>query len=149
MGNADEIKMIAKNKKAFFDYHILDKWEAGIQLTGDEVKAVRNGKVNFKDSYAQAEKGEFFLVGLHISYTKSYGTPMPDRKRKLLLHKAEIRRISSKSQEKGLTIVPLAVYIKKNYIKVEIGTAKGKALYDKRRATKEKELSRNIRREVW
>ncbi len=149
MVTADIVKKIAENKKAWFNYHILDKWEAGIQLTGDEVKAVRNGRVNFKDSYAQMEKGEFYLIGLHISYTKSYGTPMPDRKRKLLLHKAEIRRITSKAQEKGLTIIPLSVYIKKNYIKVEIGTAKGKALYDKRRTTKEKELSRNIRKEVW
>jgi SsrA-binding protein len=144
-----EKKIIADNKKAWFQYHILDRWEAGIVLIGDEVKAVRNKNINFKDSYVLIEKEECFLYDFHISYTRSYGTAYPDQRRKLLLHKSEILRISAKTKEKGLTIVPLSIYFRGQRIKVEIASAKGKAQYDKRKTIKEKELSRNLRKEVW
>ncbi len=142
-------KRIAENKKALFQYLVLDRWEAGIVLSGDEVKAVRRNQVNFKDSYVQIDQGECYLIGFHIAYTKSYATAYPDRKRKLLLHKAEIRRLASKVIEKGLTIIPLSIYLKENLVKIEIGTAKGKTLYDKRQSIKEKELKQNIRKEFW
>lgn len=144
-----QIKKIAENKKAYFQYHVIDRWEAGIVLIGDEVKAIRHGNVNFKDSYVVFEKDESWIHGFHISYTKSYGTAYPDKKRKLLLHKSEIRKISSKVKEKGLTIIPLSIYFKNNHVKLEIGSAKGKTLFDKRKTIKEKDINRSLRNDVW
>jgi len=140
-------KVIATNKKAFHDYFILEKLEAGMALAGTEVKSIREGRINLKDSYAQVKGGEAFLHNCHIS-PYSHGNLQnhePTRTRKLLLHRNEIRRLIGKTQEKGLTLVPLRVYLKRGRIKVEIGVAKGKKLYDKRETTRRKEADREAR----
>ena len=124
----DAIKPVARNKKAFRDYQILDKWEAGIALVGTEVKSLRNGEVQMADSYARIDDGEVYLVGLHISpYDKTaYDNHDPTRKRKLLLHRREIKRLTVKVQERGLTLLPLRLYFKRGLAKLEIGLARGK-----------------------
>lgn len=143
-----------KNRKAYYDYEILDTWEAGIVLTGMEVKAVKNGQVNLKGSHIVVKNvptPELYLLNAHISaYKKTDPKKLenydPTRSRKLLLHKKEILRIMGKMQQKSLTVVPLRVYNKKNKIKVEIGLAKGKKLYEKKEKLKERDIKKEADR---
>ncbi len=140
-------KVIATNKKAFHDYFILEKLEAGISLLGTEVKAIREGRLNLKDSYAMVRAGEVFLMNCHIS-PYSHGNREnhePTRIRKLLLHLREIRKLIGKTQAKGLTLVPLRVYLKRGKIKVELGLAKGKKLFDKRETERRHEADREAK----
>ncbi len=140
-------KVIATNKKAFHDYFIMEKLEAGIALLGTEVKAIREGRINLKDSYAIIREGEAFLLNCHIS-AYSHGNRAnhdPTRSRKLLLHLREIRKLIGKTQEKGLTLVPLRVYLKRGRIKVELGVSRGKKLIDKRETERRKEADREAR----
>ena len=144
----DEVKAIATNKKAYKDYFILETYETGIVLTGTEVKSIRGGKVNFKDSYARLKDGEVFLLNLHISpYEQGnrYNVD-PERTRKLLLHRKQIDRLFGKTQEKGLTLVPTKIYIKDGLVKVEVAVAQGKKLYDKREEIKKAEVKRDLQR---
>ncbi len=135
------------NKKATYQYEILEKWEVGIVLKGAEVKSIREGKVNFTDSYIRIREGEVFLHNLHISpYSASSFNYEPKRERKLLLHKPQIRRLSGILAQKGLTLIPLCIYFKENKVKVEIGLAKGKKLYDKREKIKRRIIERETRR---
>jgi SsrA-binding protein len=143
-------KLIASNRKAYHDYFILDKFEAGIVLFGTEVKSSREGKVNLKDSYAAIKDGEAFLLNCHIS-PYSHGNREnhePTRTRKLLLHRKEIRKLIGKTREKGLTVVPLRLYLKRGKIKVELGVARGKKNYDKRETERRKEADRETRKAV-
>ncbi|BAI81334.1 ssrA RNA (tmRNA)-binding protein [Deferribacter desulfuricans SSM1] len=142
------MKVLATNKKAYHDYEILEKYEAGIVLKGTEVKSAKNGRINLRDSFIRISNGEAFLLNCHISPYEQ-GNIMnhdPTRTRKLLLHKREIERLAGKVQEKGLTLVPLRVYLKNNLVKVEVALAKGKKLHDKREAIKKKDLDREISR---
>ena len=141
-------KLLCQNKKAYHDYFIEETHEAGIVLVGTEVKSLRLGKGNLKDSYVQVEEGEAFLHNTHIS-PYPYGHQFnhePERVRKLLLHKREIRRLMGKTQERGYTLVPLKMYLKDGKIKIELGLAKGKVLYDKREALKKRSADREIER---
>lgn len=140
-------KVVGTNKKAFHDYFILEKIEAGICLLGTEVKAIREGRLNLKDSYALVQSGEPYLLNCHIS-PYSHGNREnhdPLRSRKLLLHFREIRKLIGKTQEKGLTLVPLRVYLKRGKVKVELGIARGKKLIDKRETERRKEADREAR----
>lgn len=140
-------KAVATNKKAFHEYFILEKLEAGISLQGTEVKAIREGRLNLKDSYAMIQGGEAFLFNCHIS-PYSHGNREnhdPTRSRKLLLHEREIRKLIGKTQEKGLTLVPLRVYLKRGLIKVELGVARGKKFYDKRETERRKEADQEAK----
>lgn len=141
-------KTIAQNKKAYHDYFILEKFEAGIELSGTEVKSLRMGQVNLKDSYCAFDKGELFVSGMHISpYEKgNIFNKDPLRVRKLLLHRQEIRKIQGHITQKGYTIVPLSVYFSGSLVKVEIGLAKGKKLYDKRQDIAKKDQRREAER---
>jgi SsrA-binding protein len=143
-------RAIATNRKAFFTYEILDRAEAGISLLGTEVKAIREGGLNFRDSFVEFRRGELFLVGCRIG-PYSHGNLMnhPDeRDRKLLLHKREILKIGGKATEKGFTIVPLKAYFKNGRVKLEIGLARGKKAHDKRASIKKKELDRETRQAI-
>jgi SsrA-binding protein len=145
---ADGVKVIAKNKKARFEYFIEDTFEAGLVLVGTEVKSLREGRASLKDSYGQVKNGEVFLVGAHIT-PYSHGTHTnhePLRDRKLLLHKREIKRLYGKSRERGYTLVPLSLYFKNGKAKVEMGLGKGKAKYDKRESIKRKDEKRDMER---
>jgi SsrA-binding protein len=147
MGNDGEpAKVLARNRKARHDYHLLETFEAGLALTGTEVKSAREGKVQLKDSYVEVRDGQAWLVGAHISpYT--HGNRQnhdPERPRKLLLRRREIDKLMGRSLIKGQTVVPLAVYLKGSWIKVELALAQGKKLYDKRRAEKEKVVKREM-----
>jgi SsrA-binding protein len=138
-----------KNKKAYFDYEILEKYEAGIELKGTEVKSIREGKVNLRDSFVRIENGEAYLFNAYIApYTHgNLFNHEPTRRRKLLLHKREIKRLLGKVQEKGLTIVPLRMYFnKRGKVKVEIALVRGKKKYDKREAIKRRELEREAQK---
>ena len=140
-------KQVATNKKAFHEYFILEKIEAGIVLFGTEVKAIREGRLNLKDSYALVQSGEMFLFNCHIS-PYSHGNREnhdPLRKRKLLLHEREVQKLIGKTQEKGLTLVPLRVYLKRGRVKVELGVARGKKLIDKRETERRKEADREAK----
>jgi SsrA-binding protein len=142
----DAVRPLASNKRARHDYHVLETYEAGIKLSGTEVKAVRSGKIQLKDSYIEFKDGQAFLVGAHIS-PYSHGNREnhdPEAVRKLLLKKREIDRLFGRTQLKGLTVVPLSVYLKGNWIKVEIALAQGKKLYDKRESEKTRELDREV-----
>ena len=143
-----ETRMVCQNKKAYHDYEILEKIEAGLVLLGTEVKSLRQGKANLKDSYAKIRRSEVFLYGFHISaYSHaSYDNHEPERVRKLLLHKYEIQRLLGKTQEKGFSLIPLRVYFSKGKAKVELGLARGKKLYDKRESLKRKEEARELER---
>lgn len=145
----DSIKLIANNKKAYHDYFIEDTWETGISLHGTEVKSLRMGKCSIKESFIQIEHGEVFVYGMHISpYEKgNIFNKDPLRTRKLLLHQYEIRKIAAKIAEKGFTLVPLKVYFKGSLVKVEIGIAKGKKLYDKRQTIAKNDQRREAERE--
>ena len=144
-----EKKLIANNKKAYHDYFILDTYEAGISLAGTEVKSLRMGKCSIKESFIRIDKGEVFIYGMHISpYEKgNIFNKDPLRERKLLLHKAEINKLFGKIKEKGVAIVPLKVYFKGSLVKVEIGLAKGKKLYDKRQDIAKKDQQREASRD--
>lgn len=141
-------KIIANNRKARHDYSIDDSLEVGIVLTGSEIKSVRAGQVNLRDSYATFRDGELWLVNAHISpyQQASYQNHEPRRDRKLLLHRRELNRLASKVQEKGLTLVPLQLYLKNSWVKVELGLARGKKLYDKRQTLRERADQRQIER---
>lgn len=143
-----DMKIVATNKKAFHDYYVEDTYEAGIVLVGTEVKSVRLGAVNLRDSFAIIKNGEVFMVGAHISpYEKgSYFNVEPRRNRKLLLQKAEIRKLKAKTEQKGYTLVPLKLYFKDNLVKVELGLCRGKELHDKRETIKRKEEERKLDR---
>ena len=145
----DNNATIAKNRKAFFDYFILESIEAGIELCGTEVKSIRNGNVNLKDAWCDVENGELLVKQMHISpYEKgNIFNKDPLRIRKLLLHKYEIHKMESKIKEKGLTIVPLKVYFRDSLVKVEIGMARGKKLYDKREDIARKDQKREAERD--
>ena len=142
-------KIIANNKKAFYDYFIEDKYEAGIELVGTEVKSLRMGKCSIKEAFVRIQKGEVFIYGMHISpYEKgNIFNRDPLRARKLLLHRYEIRKIEGQIAQKGYTLVPLNVYLKGSLMKVEIGLAKGKKLYDKRESIAKKDQRRELERE--
>jgi SsrA-binding protein len=144
----ENIKIIAQNKKAFHDFEMSERFEAGIVLLGTEVKSLREGRANLKDSYARVKRSEVFLVGLHISpYTHAtYDNHDPERVRKLLLHKSEIKRLLGKTQERGFSLVPLKLYFKNGKAKVEIALARGKKEYDKRESLKRKEEAREMDR---
>jgi SsrA-binding protein len=138
------VRSVASNRRALHDYHVLETLEAGIQLKGTEVKAVRNGKVQLKDSFVQIDGGQAYLVGAHIS-PYSHGNRenhLPDRPRRLLLQKRQIERLFGRALIKGHTVVPLSMYLKGNWIKVEIALAQGKRQFDKREAERRKELDR-------
>jgi SsrA-binding protein len=142
------MKSISVNKKAFFNYEILECLEAGISLLGSEVKAVREGRVSMKDTYADVRNGEIFLFGLHISPYEAANrfNHDPLRERKLLLHRREIRRLTGKIQERGLTLIPTKILMTdKGLIKVELALAKGKKLYEKKDAIKARETAREAR----
>ncbi|MCI9137748.1 MAG: SsrA-binding protein SmpB [Lachnospiraceae bacterium] len=145
----ESIKLIANNKKAYHDYFIEDKYEAGISLAGTEVKSLRMGKGSVKESFVRIENGEVMLYGMHISpYEKgNIFNKDPLRPRKLLMHKYEIRKIAGKMAEKGYTVVPLQVYFKGSLVKVEIALARGKKLYDKRQDIAKKDMRRESERE--
>jgi SsrA-binding protein len=148
--NASE-KIVATNRKAFHDYFIEERYEAGIMLQGTEVKSLREGRVNLQDSYASVRGSEVFLHQCHIS-PYSHGNIMnhdPTRVRKLLLHKTEIHKLLGKTQQKGLTLIPLRIYFsKRGYAKVELGLAKGKKLYDRRETIKSREAGREVQRAI-
>ena len=145
----ENVKLIANNKKAYHDYFIEDKIEAGISLAGTEVKSLRQGTCSIKESFLRIEKGEVFIYGLHISpYEKgNIFNKDPLRVRKLLLHKYEINKLAGKIAEKGYTLVPLQVYFRGSLVKVEIGLAKGKKLYDKRQDIAKKDQKREAEKE--
>ena len=144
------IKVIATNRKARHEYHILEKYEGGIVLKGSEVKALREGKANIKEAYVRLVKTELYVIGMHIGQYSNAGysshTPVHDRK--LLLHKKELKKIQRMVEEKGKTLIPLSMYFKGGYVKVEFGLAQGKKLWDKRKNKMEKDVSRQIDREM-
>lgn len=147
---SQDIKIITRNKKATHEYHIQQTFEAGIALVGTEVKSLRAGKANLIDSYAAVEGGEVYLIGAHISEFKqgNINNHEPRRKRKLLLHNSEIRKLYSRANEKGLTIIPLALYFNKGKVKVEIALAQGKNTFDKRESIAKKDMKRDLERSM-
>ena len=140
-------KLVADNRKAFHDFHILETFEAGVALLGTEVKAIREGRVNLRDSYARAEGGEIWVYNIHISpYThRGYADHEPTRRRKLLLHREEIRKLIGKTTERGMTLVPTRLYFKNGRVKLAIGLAKGKKEHDKRETIRRREAERETR----
>ncbi|KFA56809.1 SsrA-binding protein SmpB [Mageeibacillus indolicus] len=148
MARAKGIKVVADNRKAHYDYIILNKYEAGIVLSGTEVKSIRGGNVNLKDSYAKILHGEMWVIGMHISpYEQGNRYNLdPMRSRKLLLHKQEIDRLFGKIKQEGLTLVPLQLYFKNGRVKLELGLAKGKKNYDKRQSMIQRTVKRDIDR---
>jgi len=147
---AESIKLLAQNKKAYHDYFIEDTYECGVELVGTEVKSIRAGAVNLKDSYAHLKNGEVFVRNMHVSpYEKgNIFNRDPLRERKLLLHKYEIRKLIGKTKETGYSLVPLKVYLKGSRIKIELALVKGKKLYDKRNSIAERDAKRNIDRKI-
>lgn len=142
MAERGDFKILSDNRSAGHDFHLLDRYEAGLVLTGTEVKSAKNGKIQLKESYAEVRDNEAWLMNAHIS-EYSHGNIMnhtPVRKRKLLLHRSEIEKLRAEIREKGLTIVPTKLYLKGGLIKIEIATAKGKKFHDKREAIKAKEM---------
>jgi SsrA-binding protein len=144
------IKIVCQNKKARHDYHIIEVIEAGMVLLGTEVKSLREGRANLKDSYARIRDGELYLLQAHISpYSHaSYDNHDPERVRKLLVHKRELKRLTGKTQEKGLTLVPLKIYFKDGKAKIELALASGKKSYDKRETLKRKTQTREMERAI-
>jgi SsrA-binding protein len=143
-------RLIADNRKAFHDYHVLDTWEAGVALLGTEVKAIREGSVNLRDSYARLENGAVWLMNLHISPYSHTGYAHHDerRQRKLLLHRHEIEKLSGRVVERGLTLVPLRMYLNKGRVKVALALVKGKQAHDKRETIRRREVDRETRAAV-
>ena len=151
MGKKPQTKIITKNKKAFFNYDLLETFEAGISLLGSEVKSIRDGRISLKESYAEVKDGEVFLLHCHISPYEAANrfNHEPRRERKLLLHSREIKRLTGKIKEKGLTLVPTKVLINaKGLVKVEIALAKGKRTYQKKEVIKERDIQREVRTEL-
>jgi SsrA-binding protein len=150
MTKTEGTKLLADNRKARADFEILQTFQAGIELQGSEVKSIRAGRVNLRDAFARVRRGEVYLLNMHISpLTQSPGQMFghdPTRDRKLLMHRAEIRKLLGSVDEKGLTLVPLKLYLKDGWIKVDLGIARGKKLYDKREDLKKKEAKREIER---
>lgn len=138
------VKVLGENRKAYHLYFVEDRLECGIALVGTEVKSLRGGQFSFNDAYAQVENGELFLLNFHITpfFKGTTNNHSPLRKRKLLAHKAEIQRLGRQSREKGFTLIPLQVYLKKGKVKVLLGICKGKKLHDKRQSIKERDLQR-------
>jgi SsrA-binding protein len=143
-------RVITENRKARHDYHILETWEAGVVLLGTEVKAIREGRVNLRDSYARTENGEVWMLNVHISpYShRGYAGHSEMRQRKLLLHRHEIRKLIGRTAEKGLTLVPLEMYFKNGRVKVLLALAKGKQAHDKRETIRRREVERETRAAV-
>ena len=143
-------RTIAENRKARHDYHILDTWEAGVALLGTEVKSIREGRVNLRDSYARIDNGEVWMLNVHISPYSHRGSAAHEelRQRKLLLHRDEIRKMVGKVAEKGLTLVPLELYFKNGRVKVQLALAKGKQAHDKRETIRRREVDRETRAAV-
>ncbi len=144
-----EIKIVATNRRATHDYHIEDRYEAGLALTGTEIKSVRAGQVNLREGYVQPRDGELWLVGVHIAVYDPAGRHGHDplRPRKLLMHRKEIARLTERARERGYSIVPLKMYLKQGRAKLEIALARGKRLYDKREAIARRDVEREVRRE--
>jgi len=143
-------KVVAVNRRARHEYDIEETWDAGLVLTGCEIKSVREGRANLRDAYAQPERGELWLHNMHISpYDQGNRyNPDPTRSRKLLLHRTEISRLIGRAQEKGLTVIPLKLYLQRGFAKIELGLARGRKLYDKRRAIADREARREQERAV-
>lgn len=143
-------RMVAENRKARHDYHVLETWEAGLVLLGTEVKAIREGRVNLRDSFARVEKGEVWLQNVHISPYSHTGYARHDerRQRKLLLHRHEIQKLTGRVVERGLTLVPLQMYLKDGRVKVQLALVKGKQAYDKRETIRRREIDRETRAAV-
>ena len=150
MAKAKGEKLIADNRRARHDYHLLDRFEAGVVLTGTEVKVLRDGKATLQQAYAEVRDGEAWLVGLHVpEYTQgNRSNHEPDRARKLLLHRREIDRLYGQVREKGFTLVPTKLYFKDGRVKVELALARGKELHDKRREIASREAKRQMEREL-
>ncbi len=148
MAEKETKKLIAQNKKAFHDYFVEDRYEAGIALFGTEVKSIRRGGVNLKDSYCSFKNGEVFVVGMHISPFEEGNrfNQNPLREKKLLLHRREIMKLMGVTQQKGLTLVPLSLYFSGSHVKVELGLCRGKKLYDKRESNAKREAEREMER---
>ena len=143
-------RAIATNRKAYHEYHILEKYEGGIILSGSEVKALRENKANIKESYLRFFNSELYIIGMHIgAYSHSgYSTHVFVHDRKLLLHKYELKKIQRMVEEKGKTLIPLSMYFKGGYVKIEFGLAKGKKIWDKRKNKMEQDINRQIDREL-
>lgn len=150
MNNKETQQIIARNKKAYHDYFVLDTYEAGLELYGTEIKSIRNGRVNLKDSFCSVDNGEMFAIGMHISPYEQGNifNRDPLRKKKLLLHKKEIMKLFGQSQQQGLSIVPLQLYLKNGRAKLEIGLCKGKKLHDKREVAAKRDAERAIDRAI-
>lgn len=146
----EEEKVVTTNRKAHYNYHILEKFEAGIELAGSEVKSLREGRANLKDAYAAIRNGELFLVGMHVGHYShtGYSGHEPYRDRRLLLHRKEIKKLVRLVAEKGHTIVPLRLYFREGWAKVELALAKGKRTYDKKEAIAERDRKRAMEREL-
>ena len=143
-----QVNMVARNQKAFFQYVIYERFEAGIDLEGTEVKSIRQKLVNLSDSYCKAQDDELFILNLHIAPYPMGGCYLnhkPRRKRRLLMHRREVIRLQIKLVERGYTLIPLAIYFKRGWVKLELGLAKGKKLHDRREALKEKEAKKELR----
>lgn len=150
MGKTEERKAVAQNKKAYHDYFVLEKFEAGIELFGTEVKSIREGRINLKDAWCSIKDGEIFVNGMHIS-PYEHGNIFnrdPMRVRRLLMHKREIMRLLGQTKQEGLTLIPLSVYFVRGRAKLEVGLCKGKKLYDKRETAAKKDAARNIERSM-
>jgi len=144
------MKVLADNKKAFFEYEITDRLEAGVILTGQEVKSIKSGNINLKGSYVVAKQGEIYLIGCHIPpyQPKNVEDYLPERSRKLLLKRKEVDRLIGISKEKGLTLIPLKVYTRRGLVKIEVGIARGKKRFDKRESIKRRDIDRDLRRSL-
>lgn len=144
------LETVARNKKAYHDYFVLESFEAGIELFGTEVKSVRQGKVNLKDAWCSIEKGEIYVNGMHIS-PYEFGNIFnrdPMRKRRLLMHKREINRLYGQLKQQGLTLIPLSAYFNRGHLKIQVGLCKGKKNYDKRESIARKDAEREAAREL-
>ena len=142
------VKVIATNRKAWHEYHILDKYEGGVVLYGSEVKAIREGKANIKEAYVRFIVNELFVIGMHIGKysNEGYSSHTPVRDRKLLLHRQELSKLRKMVDEKGKTLIPLSIYFKIGNVKIEFGLAQGKKMYDKRKAKMDKDVDRQVDR---
>ena len=150
MAGKSGIKIVAQNKKAYHDYFVDEKYEAGIELFGTEVKSIRAGSVNLKDSYCDIKNGELFVIGMHVS-PYEHGNIFnrdPLRNRKLLMHKREIMKLTGLVAQKGMSLIPLSLYFSNSKLKVELGLCRGKKLYDKRESIAERDANREIDRRV-
>jgi len=150
MPKQEGIKQVAANRKAFHDYFVLDRYEAGIELSGTEVKSIRAGTLNLKDAFCTVKNGELFVRGMHISpYEKgNIFNRDPDRVRRLLMHKKEILKLNAKVMQEGVALIPLSVYFRDSRVKVEVGLCKGKKLYDKRESDAKRQADRDIDRQM-